>query len=190
MRGQHLKDMVGKRFGRLLVLRRGENEEGGRVQWICKCDCGHEGGHAGYNLRSGSAKSCGCLAHDMKRENNKKNIRSDTPVRKLFAAYKASARERRLEFSIDLDAFRDLTSGSCFYCDTKPSHTIRSSCHSYVYNGIDRVENRDGYVKGNVVTCCLRCNRAKSVMPQEEFFQWVSSIYAHLKSIGKIQHQT
>lgn len=50
-------DLTGKRFGRLLVLRR-EGRRGKRITWLCECDCGALHVAAGANLRSGGATSC------------------------------------------------------------------------------------------------------------------------------------
>ena len=51
-------DMVGRKFGRLTVLRREGNE------WICKCDCGNEVRTTTGFLNAGSVQSCGCLNKD------------------------------------------------------------------------------------------------------------------------------
>lgn len=53
-------DMTGMRFGRLVAVRREENQ-GKRIMWRCKCDCGNEVVVRGENLRSGNTKSCGCI---------------------------------------------------------------------------------------------------------------------------------
>lgn len=52
-------DLTGQRFGRLLVLRRV-----GRRKWLCVCDCGGQSVSLGYNLKSGSAGSCGCYQRE------------------------------------------------------------------------------------------------------------------------------
>jgi hypothetical protein len=56
-------DLVGKRFGRLTVLKRAYVEQqghGSHAHWLCKCDCGNETVVDGSNLRRGTTKSCGC----------------------------------------------------------------------------------------------------------------------------------
>lgn len=60
-------DLVGKRFGRLLVLgREGVTVNGvhTRIRWACRCDCGNRHVTEGRHLRQGDAKSCGCLQRD------------------------------------------------------------------------------------------------------------------------------
>lgn len=57
-------DIKGKRFGKLLVLRRVEPPKDvkikNRIYWLCKCDCGKNKVILGLNLRKGYTTSCGC----------------------------------------------------------------------------------------------------------------------------------
>lgn len=57
-------DLTGKRFGRLLVVRRGKDyiRKNGivSVRWECKCDCGNSVLVRGSVLRNGESRSCGC----------------------------------------------------------------------------------------------------------------------------------
>jgi hypothetical protein len=62
-RGRLAINEIGNRYGRLVVTERqraGPNPRGAR--WICRCDCGDETVAAGWSLRAGKAKSCGCVA--------------------------------------------------------------------------------------------------------------------------------
>lgn len=54
-------DLTGQRFGRLVVVKQMPERKNGRVLWECKCDCGNTTYVASYSLKSGHAKSCGCL---------------------------------------------------------------------------------------------------------------------------------
>lgn len=59
------EDMIGKRFGRLTVIKRGEEyyTKCGKHYdtWICECDCKSIKTIAGRHLRAGRTKSCGCI---------------------------------------------------------------------------------------------------------------------------------
>lgn len=59
------QDISGQRFGRLTVLHRGVNR-GRRIVWVCQCDCSPEAKVPVLiaELRSGQARSCGCLRAD------------------------------------------------------------------------------------------------------------------------------
>jgi hypothetical protein len=57
-------DMLGKRFGRLVVIKELPVElrtEKDHVSWLCQCDCGNTCVVTGYHLRRGDIASCGCL---------------------------------------------------------------------------------------------------------------------------------
>lgn len=56
-------DFTGQRFGRLVALRRVENDSHGRTVWECRCDCGTTKRILATNLAQGLTKSCGCLRH-------------------------------------------------------------------------------------------------------------------------------
>jgi hypothetical protein len=53
--------MEGRRFGRLVVVRRVANEGHREAQWECLCDCGAKVVTGGCNLRNRGTLSCGCL---------------------------------------------------------------------------------------------------------------------------------
>ena len=52
-------DLVGKRFGRLVVT-----ADAGNLNWFCACDCGARAVVNGAPLRRGLTKSCGCLKRE------------------------------------------------------------------------------------------------------------------------------
>ncbi len=53
-------NLLGQRFSRLTVVRQGEGRQGGRVVWVCRCDCGAFTTVTSCNLRAGNTTSCGC----------------------------------------------------------------------------------------------------------------------------------
>lgn len=59
---KRFNDLLGKRFGKLVVTEKTESRSRGLVVWKCKCDCGKECVASSRNLLSGYKKSCGCLA--------------------------------------------------------------------------------------------------------------------------------
>lgn len=61
------KDMLGRKFNRLLVINR-DGCIGKQYAWLCECECGKRVVVAGYSLRSGQTKSCGCWTKDRMKE--------------------------------------------------------------------------------------------------------------------------
>jgi len=66
-------DLTGKRFDRILVLRRLPTIKK-RTMWLCRCDCGAEKEIQGKHLTHGKIKSCGCLCLEI----NKKRMRGNS----------------------------------------------------------------------------------------------------------------
>lgn len=69
MRGKRL-DLVGQRFGRLVVVARAPKVDGIKnrtARWICDCDCGGLSVVRTDGLRGGTSRSCGCLSVDTAR---------------------------------------------------------------------------------------------------------------------------
>ncbi len=72
------ENMTGKRYGKLIVLRRAEKIEGKRVQWVCQCECGNTFVAQSRYLKSGQTKSCGCLKGGQINEMRQKEMFMDS----------------------------------------------------------------------------------------------------------------
>ncbi len=97
-----------------------------------------------------------------------------------LASYKGGATARGYEFSISDETADRLFRSPCQYCGYQPPHR---------FNGIDRIVNTIGYVEGNVVACCLWCNRAKGRRPVAEFLawlKWVRSSSSPVEPVGTV----
>jgi len=163
------KNLVGKRFGKLLVIKEAGRHKDRSILWECRCDCGNISVTSSKNLIHGQSKSCGC-----KRKNNY----GDAAINRIFKGYKDSAKKRNLEFGLSKKEFIEITSLDCYYCGIKPAQISKREFGNgnYVYNGIDRIDNLGGYTKENTVPCCFICNRAKGASDMEEFKEWLKRV--------------
>lgn len=174
-------DLTGKRFGRLVVLRKSEKRRRGMSVWVCICDCGNIAEATGLDLRDGSTKSCKCLTIERAKlmgKNNKIDY-GLASFNELYRAYKNSAENRNYTFNLTKEQFRNITSCSCHYCGIESSRKYqpRESFNGpYICNGIDRIDNTKGYEIDNVVPCCDICNRAKQCMTYTEFIAWIKRL--------------
>jgi len=57
-------DLVGKRYGKLTVIRKTEERRGSFVVWECLCDCGNKCKVITGSLKNGNTMSCGCLSEN------------------------------------------------------------------------------------------------------------------------------
>lgn len=72
-------DLEGKKFGRLTVVERIENDKTGHIRWKCNCDCGNKNvivyGHA---LKSRTQVSCGCYRNENLQSLKNKKIKTNS----------------------------------------------------------------------------------------------------------------
>lgn len=99
----------------------------------------------------------------------------EAALRRQFHAYRCSARKRHLSFDLDLSDLGKITSLPCHYCGAAPE----------VYSGIDRVDNSRGYVFGNMVPCCWKCNQMKGKLSEEVFLAQAYLIAT--RNIGRLR---
>jgi hypothetical protein len=58
-------EMIGRRFGRVIVLSEDKRDSQGIIYYKCLCDCGNQKIIKGTNLRAGITKSCGCYNREI-----------------------------------------------------------------------------------------------------------------------------
>src|SRR6266481_2597154 len=92
----------------------------------------------------------------------------------VYAAYVRKSKERNLTFRLSLEEFEQIISdGRCGYCG------------EYEILGLDRVDNRIGYLKSNVIACCSECNFMKRDMDKHRFIRRVILIAVHQEKLRK-----
>lgn len=162
-RAYNFIDLSGKKFGKLLVIKdTGKNyisSKGRRCPiFLCKCECGEEKEISSNSLRAGS-KSCSCSKVGWPGARV-----DDAEFAQIFARYKIEAKNRNLEFFLSREEFMILIKLPCFYCCRIGTNFVRHkrlNGEVRYYNGIDRVDNSEGYKTNNCVPCCKKCNSDK-----------------------------
>ena len=165
-------DLTQNKFGKLTVIKRIYPNKGIVPMWLCKCDCGKEKNVSGNLLKNGHTKSCGC-------SRNKKPL-GVSMMRALISRYEYKAKKRGYDYELTEEQFKKITQQNCFYCGVKAEQITKASKGTngeYIYNGIDRINNKLGYTKDNTVPCCKTCNAAKGTLTIEDFRDWVKKAY-------------
>ena len=86
-------DITGKTFNEWKVLRRADGKTTcGSTKWVCQCSCGTIAEVGYYELKSGSSKSCGCKANE---------VRSQTLLDKYGVKYVAQIGTKRTQEQLD-----------------------------------------------------------------------------------------
>ena len=89
------------------------------------------------------------------------------PVRNALNEYRARAARKGITFTLGAMVFESIVTSDCFYCGK-----VAAPIH-----GIDRVNNANGYVTGNVVTACGQCNYSKNDYSVQEFESWICRVW-------------
>lgn len=154
------------------------------AKWRCECECGNETLSRPDALKNGESKSCGCSRTERL---EKFRYRGRLPLgfaqmRGVFFHYQSTARRRGYEFSLSYEEAMRIFTSNCHYCGMPPSNIKKMSYneHDFIYSGIDRINSSLGYVAGNCVPCCRRCNVAKNDMGYDQFLEHISRIYLNL----------
>lgn len=178
---RRMRDAIGKRFGRLVVVKNiGTTKQKSQIV-SCLCDCGNTHNVVLSALVQNLVVSCGCFHSEAVTKRNKDAALSTgiASFNYLLYRYKANAIKRQINWKLSTQQFAELTQRNCHYCDSEPKQiAIARGCNSsYTYNGIDRIDSSIGYVFDNCVPACKKCNRAKNDMSTEEFKTMIKKIY-------------
>ena len=146
--GKPLHNLVGQRFGRLVVNSRADNGKNKHSKWLCRCDCGCEAVVYASSLVSGHTESCGCLRAEIAsvinithggRHTRLYNIwcamkqRTSNPNNKKYKDYGGRGIKVCDEWKNDFAAFRDWAIANGYEKG----------------KSIDRIDNDSGYKPDN-----------------------------------------
>ena len=86
-------DLIGMKFGRLLVIEKGIKPDHIKksygTYWKCLCDCGNIKTIRGSDLKKGSTRSCGCFRLEKSKEEkaNKKTFKAMDLIGQRFGRF-------------------------------------------------------------------------------------------------------
>lgn len=171
----------GMKFNRLTAIKFHHRSEK-RCYWTFRCECGMVKVVGTNEAIRGVTKSCGCYKIDWgKRTDNKFRQPHGIAARNaLYKSYQNHAIKRQLEFSLTVTEFTHITKSNCHYCGIEPLQEVSNKNNqrngTYIYNGVDRINNGQGYFLKNCVPCCGTCNLAKRNLSLEEFTSWIDRL--------------
>lgn len=185
MRYNERADISGLVNGKLVVLWPTIEKRHSEVMWTCLCECGKivRVRRSSLVAKKESTKSCGCLVVVLN-----PLPKGETGFNTLYNRYKVKqGKDRNLSFLLSKEEFKKLVLSSCFYCGQIPSNIITPVTKGkisdfawkngkFTYNGLDRLNNKLGYILNNCVPCCKPCNYAKNTMTFEEFKMWAMNV--------------
>jgi hypothetical protein len=167
------KKMIGRSFGRLLVIEEAGKGKFSRILYRCLCSCGKEMIADGCRLRSGNKASCGCLQREAALSKIPQMIQRSTKYSSQQSLAIRVWKKRYCSDGLSFDHFLSLSQTNCHYCDSPPSNHLRGKSILFSYNGLDRLDSSLGHMKENCVSCCIICNRGKSNQSYSQAIGWM-----------------
>ena len=120
----------------------------------------------------------------IERQHRKKDTSSepivdfDVFVATKYLSKKMNAEERGLEFNLSLTSMRNLCKAKrCYFSGIPLTDKNRT---------IDRVDNKKGYIKGNVVACCKEVNTLKGQLENESNVLNLKSLHRMCNKLIKL----
>lgn len=152
--------LVGTKVNSLSIIgKKGSN-------YNCICDCGRSCVVKCAYVKNGTRKDCKCSNMDSPSP-GRKHIDAETSIYTgLTNQCRSAARQRGIEYSLSHSEYKSIVSMECLYCghpgDKRYSKRKGNSDLFIVANGVDRINNKIGYILENCVACCFTCNIIKN----------------------------
>lgn len=144
-----VKNILGKKFGKLLVLKRNGSDSGGHAMWLCLCDCGQHTVVRGSHLRDNSTLSCGCETGSKPKYKYSSSCRN-TYTRRIYNIW--SGMRKRCE-NVSCKDYKYYGGRGIIICETWKD--FDSFCEWALNNGykdnltIDRIDFNGNYEPSN-----------------------------------------
>lgn len=91
------------------------------------------------------------------------------PIWAARITYTTRCKRKGIEFRLSHEQFERLLGEDCYYCGALPNPL----------NTVDRIDSKQGYFVGNVITACNDCNRAKMDRSLFQFEEWLMKIHRY-----------
>lgn len=173
-------DLTGKRFGRWTVLKRAENA-GGRVRYVCLCDCGERRKVLAQNLTNGRSESCGCSNREKAASRMQKQATTHGESKtRLYSTWKAMRVRCNAKNGRDVKLYSGRGIKVCEewnkfepFRDWAMSHGYRDDLE------IDRIDNNGNYEPSN----CRWATRTEQVRNRQNTY--TETINGETKSVAE-----
>jgi hypothetical protein len=171
-------NITNKRFGKLTVLGFHSVNKDRSALWLCKCDCGREKIVRGTHLRRGTVQSCCCLL-----KNTGINNKNYKGIEEISGAYLYtildSAKRRKISFNLTKEYLWDLflrQNKKCILSGLEIEFSLDAKSSTNRTASLDRINNKKGYIEGNVQWVHKRINEMKWDKTDQEFIDLCKTV--------------
>lgn len=174
-------DLEGRRFGKLVVVRRLESSRGGSVLWECSCDCGntYQASTRHLNRKGNNVRSCGCNQFKSGEDHAQWTGHGRISGHWWSSHVKHSANcksRKKCVLTITLEYADNLLieqGGKCYF--TGETLVLNNDCRLNTAS-LDRIDNTKGYEEGNVRWVHKVVNMMKRTYSDDYFLEWCKKV--------------
>lgn len=186
-----MKDLLGQRFGLLVVTKYSHPalKSRGKHYWYCHCDCGNDTVVRDSHLISKRIRSCGCLHRRSGKESPFFKGYGEIPLN-YISIIKRGAKgggilnRRSKEFSVSIEYLWDLYLKQNRKCALSGMDIgfggtgLENKCRetSKFTASLDRIDSEKGYVVGNVHWVHKHINIMKNAFDTDTFLRYCSLV--------------
>lgn len=179
-----LKDLTGKQFHNLKVIKRAGSNRQGSSKWLCECSCGKEKVYSSDHLtrKKSPVKSCGCLSHKTGPRHSQwkgcGDISGNWFYNHVLRERKQNSRTRvPVEITVH-DAWELFLVQDKKCALSGVSLEISNQAHQNTAS-IDRIDSSLGYTINNIQWVHKHVNFMKRTYSQEYFIDFCKKIAEH-----------
>ena len=176
------QNLIGKRSGKLTVIKQSGRDKHKRVLWECECNCGNKTLVTTHYFNCGKKTSCGCTRKALGKENRGwtgyENISGS-----FWATIKSGASKRCLDFKITIQEAWEiylnqekkcaLTGISIEFALSQRKNGDRTKATA----SLDRIDSTKGYLLANIQWVHKDVNMMKNKFNQDYFIETCSLIF-------------
>jgi hypothetical protein len=164
----------GDKFNRLTFLNE-LNTIYNKKHWRCECECGDIKSYDYYSIIKGYVKSCGCYHKDSVKNYNWTGYK-DIPGN-YWSSIVRGSKDRNIEFNISIEyawLIYEKQNRKCklsnlpIEFETKNNKIKINKIKTYQAS-LDRIDNKKGYIEGNVQWIVKEINYMKNKIDQNKF---------------------
>lgn len=177
--GPRYKNLTGKKFNKLTVIKDHGRMRDGTVKWLCKCDCGNECHYQSRHLvrKKSPVVSCGCHRNNQKGSNHPQWTGYEGISGGWWQNHilrEINGKRHKVPVTLTIKEGWDLLVKQNFKCAI-------SQLPIYIegYGGtasIDRIDSSKGYELSNVQWTHKHINFMKSTHTQEYFIEMCKKV--------------
>lgn len=160
---------IGDRYGNWTIIEDKVFRSGKKnrdLYWNVKCDCGNEYHRLIWHLKSGRTKHCKSCART-------KNSTEENYLNKV----ERSAKRRGLDFNLTIEYTNSIFNGKCNLSNMPIEFGKYLISNQKIQTAsLDRIDNKKGYIIGNVQWVHKDVNFMKGILTQERFIELCNNI--------------